>query len=80
MIAAAAVGNLADIAEILENAHHPAQHRGRDGLAGVGLVRHRAGKYDVVGQQRFHGSRVMRLDSLSERMHHTPRILNLLDR
>ena len=46
----AAVGDLADVAEILEHPHHPAQDRGCDGLAGVRLESDRAGEHHIVGQ------------------------------
>ena len=71
-IAAAAIGDLTDVAKVLEHPHHRPQNRRGDRLALIGRERHRAGEHHIVGQQSRDGLLVTRLDGLTEPLHATP--------
>jgi hypothetical protein len=62
-------GELAVVAEVLEDPRDTAQDRRRDRLARVRLEHDRAGEDDVLGQQRLDGVDVACLDRLAERAH-----------
>src|SRR6202043_3100153 len=81
VVTAAGIVDFADIAKVFEDPQHAAQDRRGDRLADVGLEGHRAGEYDVVGEQGLDGRFVAFFDCLAERVgsgHGAPRIVNLL--